>query len=128
MSETDLQRRIQLELSDLDTRLWRNNVGNFWQGTVISQTANTVTLGHPRRVQCGLVPGASDLIGLRSVVITPAMLGKRLAIFSAIEVKSIHGRASEDQINFVETILSLGGRAGVAKTVKQSRMIIEGGC
>jgi hypothetical protein len=49
-------------------RLWRNNIGlAFYQG---------------KYVQYGLAPGSGDLIGFRSVTITPEMVGQRVAVFA----------------------------------------------
>src|SRR5271167_4918556 len=97
MSETDLRKRIQLEFSNNDTRLFRNNVGEAWVGEHIPlrrgphERGLTLELRNARRIQFGLAPGSSDLIGWRSVVVTAEMVGQRVAIFTGIEVKQGSG-------------------------------------
>lgn len=127
MSETDIQRQIQLALSDRDTRLWRNNVGQGWQGHVVSIREGVVTLSSARRIQFGLAPGSSDLIGTHSVIVTPEMVGTRVALFTAIEVKSLRGRATEEQAAFLQTVQALGGLSGLARSLPDARLILNQG-
>lgn len=126
MSETTIQRRIQIALSDTTTRLWRNNVGAAWQGRA-EHVGTVVTLYGPRRVEYGLCPGSSDLIGLRSVEITPDMVGQRVAIFCAVEVKSKTGRPTDEQSAFIKTVNYLGGRAGIARSEDDAKIVVDGG-
>jgi hypothetical protein len=111
--ETDLQQRIRLALGMLpDVRLWRNNSGK---------------LPDPRTgrwVQFGVAsPGGSDLIGYRSVVITPDMVGQRVAVFVAIEVKTPTGRATPAQQHFIDHIRRAGGIAGIVRTTAEAQRI-----
>lgn len=69
-------------------------------------------------------PGGSDLLGLKSVLVTPAMVGRRLAQFAAVEVKSGSGRATPQQGHFIETVLAAGGLAGLARSVEDARRIL----
>jgi hypothetical protein len=124
MTEIDIQRRIQLALSDRDTRLWRNNVGNAWQGQAEPIKDGSVILHNARRIQFGLCPGSGDLIGLRAVTITPEMVGRRVAVFCSVEVKSRTGRASDEQFAFCETVKSLGGMAGIVRNEADSREVL----
>lgn len=127
MTETTIQRRIQIALSDTTTRLWRNNVGAAWQGKAVEHNRGLVTLYGPRRVEYGLCPGSSDLIGLRSVEITPDMVGQRVAIFCAVEVKTAKGRPTDEQTSFIKTVDFLGGRAGIARSEDEAKIIVDGG-
>lgn len=127
MSETTIQRRIQLNLSDLTTRLFRNNVGAAWQGRAVHNRDVSITLYDPRRVEYGLCPGSSDLIGLRSVEITPDMVGQRVAIFCAVEVKTATGRPTPEQTAFIKMVDFLGGRAGIARSEDEAKIIVDGG-
>lgn len=86
-----------------DARLFRNNVGML-------ETKDG------RFVHFGLCVGSSDLIGFRSVTVTPEMVGKKLAVFTAVEAKSGRGRATEEQANFIQAVKIAGGLAGVART------------
>lgn len=124
MSEIDLQRTIQLELSSADIRLFRNNVGEAWQGGNFTIRDGRLVSGHARRVAYGLAVGSSDLIGPRSVIITPQMVGRRVALFGAIETKAKRGLTPE-QRNFIDMVNSLGGCAGFARSIEDARLILE---
>mgnify|MGYP003339010958 CR=1 FL=1 len=105
-AETDLQQRIRLALgTQSDLRLFRNQVG---------QLPDPRT-GRP--VQFGLARGSADLIGWRTVVITPEMVGQRVAVFTSIEVKTPTGRLTPAQSAWLGTVRGAGGIAGVARSV-----------
>lgn len=111
--ETAHQRRILLALSRGDVRLFRNNVG-------------VATFEGGERVAYGLCPGSSDLIGWRSVLVTPEMVGRRLAVFVAVEAKTESGRLTGRQRNFLEAVQRAGGIAGVSRTVDEATAILAG--
>jgi hypothetical protein len=111
MTEQQIQQAIRLAISRGDTRLWRNNTG-----TLLDRQG--------RPVQFGLCKGSSDLIGLRSITIGPEHLGQRVAVFAAVEVKSSTGRPTVDQLAFVDTVQSMGGMAGIARSVDDARSIL----
>ena len=112
MSEQQTQQAIRLALSRGDARLWRNNTG-----TLLDRQGRTV--------QFGLCKGSSDLIGLRSITIGPEHLGQRLAVFAAIEVKSATGRATPEQVAFIDTVAGMGGIAGVARSVSDAAALLR---
>ena len=113
-AETELQQRIRLALGTRsDLRLFRNQVG---------QLPDPRT-GRP--VQFGLARGSADLIGWRTVVVTPEMVGQRLAVFTSIEVKTPTGRLSPAQRNWLGAVHKAGGIAGVARSVADSLHIVE---
>ena len=62
-------------------------------------------------------PGGSDLIGWTSVVITPEMVGKKIAVFTAIEVKTGKVQVSDAQKNFIEQVNKAGGRGEIIRYV-----------
>lgn len=124
MSETDIQRQIMLALSTPEGRIWRNNVGHGWQGKIIHQTPTQITLAHYRNVAFGLAPGSSDLIGPQSVIVTPEMVGQRVAVFTAIEVKDKR-KLTDEQARFIDVIVNLGGISGMARSVDQAVAIVE---
>lgn len=125
-TETDLQRRIQLELSSTETKLLRNNVGEAWLGRTFTVIDGCLASGQAIRVAYGLGPGSSDLIGLHAVVITSEMIGRRVALFSAIEVKRPIGRVNltREQQNFIHVVENMGGLAGVARSIDDARRIV----
>lgn len=113
MSEQALQQRLRLALSRGATRLWRNNTGAL-------RDANG------QLVRYGLCPGSSDLIGYTSVVVTPEMVGQRLAVFCAIEVKTARGRATAEQVAFLEHLQHAGARVGIARSIDEAAAILQG--
>lgn len=118
MSEANLMRNIQLAVSRTLTRLFRNNVGAAWIGTVISHSQHQVVIANPRRISFGLCEGASDIIGWTPVTITPDMVGKRVAVFTALEVKLPHAKgASKKQLAFGAAVEEAGGIFAVPRSV-----------
>lgn len=105
--------------------LFRNNVGEGWIGKLIKRTADVVTLGYARPLQAGLCPGSSDLIGWNSVIITPDMVGKKVAVFTAIEDKSKADNTRANQDNFLNRVREAGGCCGVARDADQAIEIIK---
>lgn len=124
MSETNLGRLVERQLSRGDTRLFRNQVGTGWQGKILQHQDGILVLENPRLLTAGLVAGSGDHVGWRSLVITPAMVGKRLAQFVSIEEKFGRGVLSKEQKNWIEFVNAVGGRAGVAWSVEEARDII----
>ena len=112
MSEQELQQRIRLELGRGPVRLWRNNVG-----ALRDQRGRLVTYG--------LCKGSSDLIGLRQLLITPQHVGRCVAVFTAIEVKTPAGRVSEEQQKFLRLVQQLGGLAGVVRSVTDAERLLD---
>lgn len=107
-SEALIQKQIMLSVSERGCRIFRNNCG-----------AHKTEDG--RFVRYGVAsPGGSDLIGWTSTTITEEMIGTKVAIFTAIEVKSARGRASADQEHFINTVLDAGGIAGIARSPQEA--------
>jgi len=79
-----------------------------------------------RPVTFGLCPGSADLIGYRTVEVDAGLLGRRLAVFSAVEVKSRTGRPTAEQSQFLNHISEAGGRAGIARSVTDAEAILSG--
>lgn len=116
-SEATLLNRVMLAVTNVGARIFRNQVGLGWQGRVSRFTTVKQITVHPgdvlvrdaRALKSGLCNGASDLIGWKSIEITPAMAGKRIAVFVAIETKSDTGKLTDEQENFLIQVLSAGG-------------------
>lgn len=113
-AETDLQQRIRLALgTHPELRIFRNQVGS---------------LPDPRTgrlVQFGLARGSADLIGWRTIVITPEMVGQRIAVFTSLEIKTPTGRLAPAQRHWLQAVEQAGGIAGVARSVGDALRIIE---
>jgi hypothetical protein len=110
MNETNLMNTILL--ANHGCRLFRNNTG-------------AIKDENGRLVRFGLCKGSSDLIGLKPTVITPEMVGKTVAIFTAIEVKTPTGKATPEQIHFIDRVKALGGIAGIARSVEDVLAITD---
>jgi hypothetical protein len=107
VTEQQIQQHIRLTCSTGSTRLFRNNTG-------------TLRDQHGRPVQFGLAVGSADLIGWRTVTITPDMVGQQVAVFTSIEVKSATGRLRPEQRQWLEAVQAAGGIAGVARSVEDA--------
>jgi hypothetical protein len=113
VAESTILRRILLACGQRGVRLWRNNAG----------------VAHHKdgsRVRYGLCGGSSDLIGFRSVEITPDMVGSRIAQFVALEVKSATGRATREQNIFLAVVRVAGGVAAVVRSEDEARAVLNG--
>lgn len=121
-SEQNIQQQIRLALSKTGSRMFRNNVGTGWTGRVV-RNIGSVTIYEPRPLDAGLCKGSSDLIGWTPVTVTADMVGKRLAVFTAIEVKTTKGKTSPEQTNFIDRVKIDGGIAGVARSAEDATQI-----
>lgn len=97
-SEAEILAEVMLTYNSRpDCRLFRNNCGSL-----VDKRGRLVTFG--------LCKGSSDLIGWQSVMVTPEMVGTRVAIFLAVETKSAKGRASVEQNTFRDLCHKYGAR------------------
>jgi hypothetical protein len=110
-SEHEIQQRIRLACGRGPVRLWRNNTG-----ALVDQQG--------RFVRFGLCKGSSDLIGLRSVLVTPEMVGQRIAQFVALEIKAPQGVVSPEQQAFLRLVQQLGGVAAVCRSIQQAQAVL----
>ena len=111
-SEAAIQGNIQLALSRGNTRLFRNNCGQVnVDGRVIRYGVGN--------------PGGSDLIGIHTVTVTPEMVGRRLGLFVAMEIKRPRkSKTSEDQLKFLAQIEAMGGIAGRARSIPEAQALL----
>ena len=128
MSEHITQQRILLACGSGPVRLWRNNVGTGWAGQATKVTPGNlravsqalrpgdVVIRQGRPFHAGLCVGSSDLIGYRVV--------NRVAQFVALEVKSATGRPTAQQVQFLDHITSVGGCAGIVRSVEDAQALL----
>lgn len=117
MQESNVMKSIMLCASKVGARLFRNNVG------VLQDKFGNY-------VRYGLAQGSSDLIGWTQIEITPEMVGKKVAVFTAIETKKSNFKIKntpEHQINFIEVVKKSGGIAGVACSDDDYKNILNKG-
>jgi hypothetical protein len=96
MTEAQLQDAIRLELNHPDGVWWRNNcgrskIGKFWVAFGVG------------------TPGGADLIGV--------FRGR----FVAIEIKTLAGRQSPEQVTFQQLVERKGGIYVVMRSVEDAR-------
>ena len=107
--ETILQQRIRLALGTLSNlRIFRNNTGSLPDPRT----------GRP--IQFGLARGSADLIGWRTITVTPDMVGSQVAVFTSLEVKTPTGRLTPEQRNWLEAVQRAGGIAAVVRSVQDA--------
>ena len=95
-SEANISNDCMVALSEAGCKVWRNNTG-----ALKDQTG--------RLVRFGLAVGSGDLIG-----IAPD------GIFFSVEVKRANGKATTKQSIFINVVRGAGGRAGIARSGKES--------
>lgn len=117
--EQDVQQRVRLEASSKGHVLWRNNSG--------------VTERHVRYGLCNDSPKvnrrlkSSDLVGIESRIVTPQMVGRRVGIFLAREMKKpgwcFQGKGTRKneeemaQLRWLMIVYGMGGNAAFCDTV-----------
>jgi hypothetical protein len=101
LNESALLAQIILEYSRGDTRLWRNNVG-----CLQDKRGSYVRYG-----VCN--PGGSDIIGIT-----------KGGLLVCIETKVGRNKATPEQRAFIDIVLKLGGKAGVAYSIEEAGEII----
>lgn len=133
LQETNISKQIQKTLSKMGTRLFRVNTGTAWAGKPIKLAAGQlykakhgdVVIQGAYPVRMGLINGGSDLIGWHPIVITPEMVGKRVAVFAAPEVKTdVGGNGNPDQKNFIKVVKEAGGIAGIVRSDDEAAALI----
>lgn len=110
LTESRVVRQCLLRASRLGARLFRNNVGRLKVGE--------------RWVQYGLCVGSSDLIGWMPVTVTPEMVGTTVAVFVAIEAKTISGALRPEQRAFLQATRDAGAIAEVVRSVADLEMAL----
>jgi len=116
MSETAIQQRIRLALGKLrHVRMFRNNCGKLPD----PRTGRWVEFGVGN-------PGGGDLLGWRTVTVTPEMVGQRIAQFVSLEVKTATGRVRPEQERWRQAVEKAGGVAAVVRSVEDAERAL--GC
>lgn len=112
-SEASILMRIRKRFNQGPVRLFRNNSG-------IAEYANGA------KVRYGVGgPGAPDLIGFKTITITPEMINKKIAVLVCVEVKRVGKKATAEQKNFITAVLAAGGFAGQAESESQVEDILS---
>ena len=127
MNESEIQQRIQIEGPRFNCQLLRNNSGAFRdaEGRFVFFGLGNISKKHSDRIK------SSDLIGFTRIVVTPDMVGRTVAIFTAVEVKASDwadgkkfNAREEAQATFIDWIRKAGGFAGFANSIESFKRII----
>jgi hypothetical protein len=117
MKEQHLYKALQAKHSKHGI-LFRNNTGTAYQGKRAVINSRPIII-EPRQITFGLCVGSSDLIGWTEKIITKDMIGQKIAIFTALEVKNLSGKATKEQINFIKQVRKSGGIGDILRWVDE---------
>lgn len=113
MSEGNVVKDIMLHCSQRATRLFKLTTGQGWVGN-FKRVKGMLVASSFRPLRAGLVKsdnelvdGASDLNGFTTIIMTPEwaerLMGKKIAVYTVIEVKDLKGSAQKNQKVFCRT-------------------------
>ncbi|MFZ9514719.1 MAG: VRR-NUC domain-containing protein [Bacteroidia bacterium] len=113
MTETDIQRLIQREVSkNPNVRLFRNQTGCY-------------KLANGQYLHSGLLRGSGDLIGWKTIEITEDMVGKSVAVFTSVEVKTASGKLSPEQKHWMDKVNQAGGIGLVMRSANDTHELTD---
>jgi len=120
MNEAELQAMVQIEGAKFLVNLERNNNVAFMSqdGRMIRAGLGNISKKHSDTFK------SSDLIGIKTMVVTPDMVGKTIGIFIAVECKDptwnvnkkLDARESA-QKKYIDYVVSRGGIAGFVNSI-----------
>lgn len=136
-SENTTQRRAWLGLGML-CRLFRLNTGKGYisalgpagvhrlkDGSIHIEAPRPIALGYGLTTGEPAV-GAGDLQGWTTIVITPDMVGREVAIHTSFEAKKEQGgRITKEQKNWINQVRNGGGIAGVIRSAEDGIQLIN---
>lgn len=102
---------------------WIGESKRFSRAQNITALPGDVLIRNARPFHSG-IKGMSDLIGWTTVEITPDMVGRKFAVYSAIEVKQKSGRIKPEQQIFIDNVRKHGGFAGVARSAEEAQKVL----
>lgn len=121
--ENNLKNEVDKNLTT-DQRLWRINAGMAWAGKVTSKALGKITLLNSRPF-FGAPKGFPDMVGFDSIIITPEMVGQRVAVFVGSELKATkNDKLNKDQRNFKNMLVKMGG---VHREHRPGNQVVESG-
>lgn len=117
MTESELQKEIQTTALKFKCKLFRNN-----SGAMLDKSNRLIRFGLGNlSKKLWDKWKTSDLIGYTIVKITPDMVGKDVAIFTAIEVKTKSSKKDaryKAQEKFIEQVKNDGGIASMCNSLE----------
>lgn len=125
MRESAIGKRIMVLLSQkYGVCIFSNPVGTGWVGRFVRRMGEITFLEAARRIKYGLHEGMPDKIGWRSIKITPEMVGRRVAVLVAIEVKQPGNYASPIQKQILKRLQDDGALSGIARSEQDAVAIV----
>lgn len=125
VSEHNIQQSIRLEAGNLNCTMFRANSGKAWTGNQVQRYRDGSILIKDPRPFLGMVSGFSDLVGVSEVLITEDMVGKKVGIAVFAEVKTLKGKARDDQERFLSAMKSRGAKAGIVRSVEEFKSLVK---
>jgi hypothetical protein len=132
MSEHKIQNEIRNALAG-ECLLFRANVGKGWTGNQMFQAQRVqpvvlqpgdVVIRNARPFDTGLPTGFGDLFGLVPRIITVDMVGSKVGVYVAADVKSATGRATDKQAAYLRAVNDNGGAADVWRSVADAQATV----
>jgi len=116
--EKKLLNQIQIYFTSIGSRIFRNNIALSYTGSkFIKDGARSLIILDPRPIRSGLATGSSDLIGWTTTTVTQEMVGKTIAVFTAVECKTGKLKLTTEQENFLNVVNKSGGIGIEARSV-----------
>ena len=124
MSEGDLSKLIQLEALKHKCKLFRNNSAAFKDSTgrIVRTGLGNVSKKLSEKWK------TSDLIGYTLVTIEPDMVGRTVAVFTAVEVKLPNAKVDDRykaQEKFIQQVQADGGIGSIIKSVDELKEMFK---
>lgn len=119
--ETNIKNIIRVEASKRGMVTFNNPVGLAWAGKVNTsiKIKGGIALMSPYPISYGLTVGSGDLVGWEEVIITPDMVGQKMARFLSIEVKTKTGKLRKGikgQDVWHDNVTKAGGKSIIARS------------
>ena len=132
MAEGAVLKQFMMGYSKLGWRLFRAYSGQIFTGqpTIFNKRASIqvlpgdILLRGARRL-AGLPVGFADLFGYTVMEITQDMVGRKVPIFTACEVKYGSTRSTKQQRAFIQLINDAGGIAAITRKLDDFLAIVK---
>jgi hypothetical protein len=85
-----------------------------WIGRVLKHTGEMIALANPRPLRAA-PEGWPDLFGWKTITITQEMVGRKIAVARAVEVKAGNDKLRTEQAKFRKIFESMGGLYEIAE-------------
>lgn len=130
--ETSALKKCWAAIGLAGSKVFRLNSGKAWAGKGTRLDDGSILIRHGQLILAGLgdpnneaIKGPPDLFGWTSMVVTPEMVGMKIAVATGFEGKQeVGGRVSKDQKTFHAALRRDGGIVGVVRTPEDVAAIL----